>query len=45
MAASPTIRMRPLTAITPPPDSDEVYYLRTSIPAIHDVTISGPFHV
>lgn len=32
-------------AITPPPDSDEVYYLRTSIPAIHDITISGPFHV
>lgn len=32
-------------AISPPPDSDEVYYLRTSIPAIHDITISGPFHV
>lgn len=37
--------MRPLVASKPPPDSDEVYYLRTSIPAIHDITISGPFHV
>lgn len=44
MAARPIIRMRPLMATTPPPDSDEVYYLRTSIPAIHDITISGPFH-
>ncbi|KAK7702358.1 hypothetical protein SLS64_009650 [Diaporthe eres] len=37
--------MRPLAAISPPPDSDEVYYLRASIPAIHDIAISGPFHV
>lgn len=37
--------MRPLAAISPPADSDEIYYLRTSIPAIHDITISGPFHV
>lgn len=37
--------MRPLVASTPPQDSDEVYYLRTSIPAIHDIAISGPFHV
>lgn len=37
--------MRPLAPPSPPPDSDEVYYLRTSIPAIHDITISGPFHV
>lgn len=32
-------------ASTPPQDSNEVYYLRTSIPAIHDIAISGPFHV
>ncbi|KAG6357371.1 hypothetical protein INS49_013248 [Diaporthe citri] len=25
--------------------TSQVYYLRTSIPAIHDITISGPFHV
>lgn len=45
MAARPNIRMRPLVSSTPPQDSDEVYYLRTSIPAFHDIAISGPFHV
>lgn len=45
MATKTNVRMRPLAPTSPPPDSDEVYYLRTSIPAIHDVTISGPFHV
>lgn len=45
MATRANVRMRPLGAISPPPDSDEVYYLRTSVPAIHDVAISGPFHV
>lgn len=37
--------MRPFAATNPPQDSDEVYYLRTSIPAIHDIAVSGPFHV
>lgn len=37
--------MRPFAATNPPQDSDEVYYLRTSIPAIHDIAASGPFHV
>lgn len=45
MAARATVRLRPLAARQPPENSDEVYYVRASIPAIHDIAISGPFHV
>ncbi|KAG8161181.1 hypothetical protein KVR01_009445 [Diaporthe batatas] len=45
MTERATIRMRPLVARNQPPDWDEVYYIRASIPAIHDIAISGPFHV